>query len=125
MDKKVININTLKIHGKDALTKDDNELFHDTLRKFVQNDIEDGKALLDMLIKLKEESSTSSKSYDELVEEEFKKLNDGIYIDHEKRDKFIQILSQNGVYKYALINEKFVFANYNQYQRAMLIAQNI
>lgn len=125
MDKKVININTLKIHGKDALMKDDNELLRDTIRKFIEKDMEDGKALLDMLMELKEESKTSSKSYEKLVKEGLKKLIDGIYVEPKNRYKFTQILAQNRIHKYALINEKFVFPNYNEHQKALFIAQNI
>ncbi len=56
MDKKIIGLDAFKLYGKDALTKNDDELYKSTLKNFVCNNPDEARALINMLEDLKEES---------------------------------------------------------------------
>lgn len=48
-----------------------------------------------------------------------------MHIDEKNKTRFIKILEQNNITKYAIRNGKFIFINYNDYNKAILISKNL
>ena len=125
MDKKIIGLDVFKLHGKDALTKSDDELYRKSVKDFVHNDMEAAKTLVNMFDNLKEKSEKTNTSYEKLVKIEFEKLLEGIYIDEKNKNKFIKFLIQNNILEYLIEDNRFIFTNYDHYKKAMFISQNL
>ena len=125
MKKKVIDLWQYKIHGKDALIKSEDELFNDGLKELLNTDLDSAQTFFDIVADIKEQAQEINIPYTQLLEKEFDKYVEGLYVKKSIQQKVIQQLDKNKISQYILQDDRLFFLNYGDYKRAVFIVENI
>lgn len=125
MKKKVIDLWQYKTYGRDALIKEDEELFNEGLQELLNIDLDSAQTFLQIVEDIKEQAKETNIPYPNLLEKEFNKYLEGLYVEKKKQTKVNQQLDKNKISEYIMHEDKLFFLNFGDYKKATFIVENI